>query len=114
MNVVPLRHRGPRKTASGKTLSAARPLLLGAVLVGLVIGTGENFPQRATQPSVFFGSYYRNCDAARAAGVALLRVGEPGYRSVLDRDGDGVACEPYRGSPRFATALLAMTEGGRK
>ena len=43
------------------------------------------------------GAYYRNCDEARAAGVAPLRYGEPGYRVNLDRDGDGVACEPYRG-----------------
>src|SRR5262249_45892047 len=49
--------------------------------------TGGN--QRTTGASV----YYPNCDAARAAGVAPLYRGEPGYRSGLDRDGDGVACE---------------------
>jgi outer membrane biosynthesis protein TonB len=37
--------------------------------------------------------YYQNCDAARAAGAAPLYAGQPGYRSALDRDGDGVACE---------------------
>lgn len=37
--------------------------------------------------------YYANCTEARAAGVAPLRIGEPGYRSGLDRDKDGVACE---------------------
>lgn len=37
--------------------------------------------------------YYKNCDAARAAGVAPIRVGEPGYRKGLDRDGDGTACD---------------------
>lgn len=37
--------------------------------------------------------YYANCAAARAAGVAPLHKGEPGYRSGLDRDGDGTACE---------------------
>jgi endonuclease YncB( thermonuclease family) len=41
--------------------------------------------------------HYRNCDAARAAGAAPLYRGQPGYRPELDRDGDGVACEPYRG-----------------
>lgn len=41
-------------------------------------------------------AYYRNCAAARAAGVAPLYRGDPGYRPALDRDGDGVACEPYR------------------
>src|SRR5947209_8779929 len=37
--------------------------------------------------------YYANCSEARAAGAAPLHVGDPGYRSGLDRDGDGVACE---------------------
>lgn len=37
--------------------------------------------------------YYANCAAARAAGAAPLYRGDPGYRSGLDRDGDGVACE---------------------
>ena len=42
-------------------------------------------------------AYYKNCDAARAAGVAPIRRGQPGYRPALDRDNDGIACEPYRG-----------------
>jgi len=37
--------------------------------------------------------YYPDCAAARAAGAAPLHRGDPGYRSGLDRDGDGVACE---------------------
>ena len=41
--------------------------------------------------------YYRRCEDARAAGVAPISVGEPGYREALDRDRDGVACEPYFG-----------------
>jgi hypothetical protein len=41
--------------------------------------------------------YYARCDDARAAGVAPINVGEPGYREQLDADGDGIACEPYRG-----------------
>ncbi|MEO6365804.1 MAG: excalibur calcium-binding domain-containing protein [Luteimonas sp.] len=40
---------------------------------------------------------YRNCDAARAAGAAPVLRGEPGYGAHLDRDGDGIGCEPYRG-----------------
>lgn len=36
---------------------------------------------------------YPNCAAARAAGVAPLHVGEPGYSTDLDGDGDGKACE---------------------
>lgn len=62
--------------------------------------TGEyhchgNTPRTKPQP-VPAGAYYPNCDAARAAGVAPLRRGQPGYRPGLDRDGDGIACEPRR------------------
>lgn len=55
----------------------------------------EHIPQQPAvvpppaQPSVYFA----NCSAARAAGAAPLYSGTPGYRSQLDRDGDGVACE---------------------
>lgn len=37
--------------------------------------------------------YYKNCTAARNAGAAPLHRGEPGYRSAMDRDGDGIACD---------------------
>lgn len=40
---------------------------------------------------------FANCDQARAAGRAPVRRGEPGYGPHLDRDGDGVGCEPWRG-----------------
>lgn len=39
------------------------------------------------------GVYYANCSQAKAAGAAPLYRGQPGYRSELDRDNDGVACE---------------------
>lgn len=37
--------------------------------------------------------YYPNCAAARAAGAAPVRRGDPGYAAHLDRDNDGVGCE---------------------
>jgi hypothetical protein len=37
--------------------------------------------------------YYRNCSDARAAGVAPIYRGQPGYAAHLDRDNDGIACE---------------------
>lgn len=43
------------------------------------------------------GTAFRNCAEARAAGAAPVRAGEPGYGPHLDRDGDGIGCEPYRG-----------------
>jgi hypothetical protein len=39
------------------------------------------------------GSAFRNGAAARAAGAAPVRRGDPGYGPHLDRDNDGVGCE---------------------
>lgn len=36
--------------------------------------------------------YYKNCGVALAEGAAPIAKGEPGYRTGLDPDGDGVAC----------------------
>lgn len=36
---------------------------------------------------------FANCSAARAAGAAPVRRGDPGYGPHLDRDNDGVGCE---------------------
>jgi hypothetical protein len=38
--------------------------------------------------------YYVNCTDARAKGAAPIYRGQPGYRPALDRDNDGIACEP--------------------
>lgn len=38
-------------------------------------------------------AYYKNCDAVRAAYKAPIYRGQPGYRSGLDRDNDGKACD---------------------
>lgn len=59
----------------------------------IVTGTGS-VTYRAEQPRSTGGSaFYENCTAARAAGAAPLYRGEAGYRSGLDRDNDGIACE---------------------
>lgn len=105
-----------RKKRVRKQQSQAARVLLGAALVGGVVGVGSLAVRdggvfsvtetvkaaavsggfmRANTPQP--GAYYRNCDAARSAGVAPLNVGEPGYRPSMDGDGDGIACEPYRG-----------------
>jgi hypothetical protein len=49
-------------------------------------------PSPTTPPSAG-NVYYPNCAAARAAGVTPIHRGQPGYRSGLDRDHDGIACE---------------------
>ncbi|MEZ0244531.1 MAG: excalibur calcium-binding domain-containing protein [Sphingomonas sp.] len=37
--------------------------------------------------------HYAGCNDARAAGAAPIYAGQPGYRSEMDGDGDGIACE---------------------
>lgn len=90
-----------------------RPLPVGrglALFAGIVIGVGimvlfgqPQAPIEAralTQPSApahtQMRSAFRNCAAARAAGAAPVYRGDPGYGAHLDRDNDGVGCEPYR------------------
>lgn len=53
-----------------------------------------NAPRRGTRTQ---DGAFRNCTEARAAGAAPVHRGEPGYGAHLDRDGDGIGCEPYRG-----------------
>lgn len=50
-------------------------------------------PKRAVKTASAGSAYYANCSAARAAGAAPVRVGDPGYSTRLDRDNDGVGCE---------------------
>lgn len=60
-----------RKAGSARRASSAQAL----------VGTGAG------------STYFANCSAARAAGAAPVRAGQPGYSRKLDRDGDGVGCE---------------------
>lgn len=58
-------------------------------------------PDRVVRPSRLtssVGAGFASCAAARAAGAALLRRGDPGYDARLDRDGDGLACEGVAGT----------------
>lgn len=63
---------------------------------------------RTAPAALFSGRAFPNCSAARAAGAAPIRRGEPGYGPHLDRDGDGVACETGGGGRRN----LEMSTGG--
>lgn len=64
----------------------------------LLTPPGGSAPQsaKAVAASIATATYYLNCDAARAAGAAPIHAGQPGYRDALDRDRDGIACEPFR------------------
>ena len=76
-------------------------LIGGAALSQVVPGLKSAGTVATTSPQgladIQSSAFYPNCDSARAAGVAPLHVGDPGYRDKLDADGDGIACEPYHG-----------------
>lgn len=104
-------HRGAsrrdRFARSGKHWGPIQTLLLAAAAFTTVFIAGLFGPKllQTTQVAAFSADvrrladtpYYSNCSAAHAEGVYSIRMGEPGYRGPLDRDGDGVACEPYGG-----------------
>ena len=88
------RRRPRRKHASSRRHGGRGFPRLVLTLAGLTfVGVyGLLTPGKVGDPS---DPFYLNCDTARAAGAAPLHAGEPGYRSRLDGDSDGIACEPY-------------------
>lgn len=52
---------------------------------------------RSSQAAAEASVTYAGCNQVRAAGKAPLYAGQPGYRSDMDGDGDGIACEPHPG-----------------
>lgn len=65
-------------------------VLLLAALTGLAAGKWSSLV--GTIPV-----YYRDCASARQGDAAPISRGSPRYRSALDADDDGIACEPYMG-----------------
>jgi Excalibur calcium-binding domain len=63
-------------------------------LVGLAYASDER--DLTFAQTIYASMHIPNCTTARALGLAPAYRGEPGYRAHLDRDGDGIACEPYQ------------------
>jgi len=57
------------------------------------VPTTTTRPPDPTGPNAVAPVHYVNCSQVIAAHKAPLAAGSPGYRSGLDADGDGVACE---------------------
>ncbi|WP_083949137.1 excalibur calcium-binding domain-containing protein [Sphingobium cloacae] len=91
-----------------------RLLLGGAMVIGLAAGVGsvalsadgrQTMGMKANEAAVATGmararppepgDSWGGCNDARAAGTSPIYRGEPGYRSDMDGDDDGIACEPY-------------------
>ncbi len=91
------------------------PVVVAAILLGTVVGVGSlaivpvgrsALVRQAGRVAVMtgfarqrepqIGDTWGGCDDARKAGSAPIYRGEPGYRTDMDGDHDGIACEPYR------------------
>ncbi len=57
------------------------------------IGTTHAEPSGDSGSATPVTGPFANCDQARAAGAAPVHIGQPGYASHLDRDGDGTGCD---------------------
>ena len=88
-------------------------VLVGAGALGLVLGIGSLATTSGGRSAIVVkasgaavslglkrrrdprpGDEWGGCNDARAAGTAPIYRGEPGYRSDMDGDSDGIACEP--------------------
>ena len=85
-----------------RRIAELAPLVLGIAIGALAFAVfdqtyGEETPSlpESVQTVSAPASPFRNCDEARAARVAPMHRGQPGYSPRLDADLDGVACEPY-------------------
>ena len=76
-----------------RKLFAAGAIVLGIASAPAALADPSTTTTTSPGPTSGAGVYYPNCKAACAAGVAPIYRGQPGYRSGLDRDGDGIACE---------------------
>ena len=92
---APQRSQYRRQCFVGRFGFSALVALASFVSAGAFLSYGPSL-SFGSSPSVAqvrsFGPF-RNCDAARAAGAAPMRWGQPGYAPHLDADGDGIACE---------------------
>ncbi|WP_199711226.1 excalibur calcium-binding domain-containing protein [Tessaracoccus antarcticus] len=81
------------KTATAITTVSAPVVTALVTVTAAALPPAQVAAQPTPQAQPKTDAYYKNCTAARSAGVAPLHRGDPGYRAGLDRDDDGVACE---------------------
>jgi uncharacterized protein involved in cysteine biosynthesis len=90
-------HPRRRRSARARKEQHWTSMLFGAAMLAFVVVfnlVGISVPSVFGLPAM---AYYPKCDTARLAGAAPIAEGAPGYRSELDDDADGLACEPYLG-----------------
>ena len=80
----------------------AKEILAAAAILGGIGGYAwlslppAAFQSAGERKAVERSVHYSGCNEVRAAGKAPILACEPGYRTDMDGDGDGIACEPIR------------------
>lgn len=79
-------------------------MILASVMLGGIGGYAWSslppapFQSPQEREAIDHSIIYSGCNEVRAAGKAPLYAGQSGYRSDMDGDGDGIACESHRGA----------------
>ena len=97
MTVVRLHTRRPKVRKRGSYLL---PAIVFAGAFGLTAYALEpEAPGRQALKELYISrsrdQHFPNCAAARRAGRQDIPSWDPSYRTRMDRDGDGLACEPF-------------------
>ena len=103
---VPRRHQRSRLPRDLSMLLFKIVAIIGAGSAAMYVAPDRTGTSSGITTKHILG--YRNCDAVRAAGKAPLQRGQPGYAQHLDRDYDGIACEPWLGSRLDQTQKAMM------
>lgn len=94
--------RSSRDVATPLVIVAALALAIAATrkppeqIKVMLAAPTEPAARRAAQQEDALRMTFVSCRDARAAGYESIPRGHPAYSRHLDRDGDGIACEPYR------------------
>ena len=83
----------PEKAAIQRVLAACAGQVLPTDEWGAPTEVDHDITDPVSDTVVDGSVHFESCDAARAAGAAPVRRGDPGYGDHLDGDGDGTACE---------------------
>jgi len=100
LGIRPKRYRRARVGRAESTSATALRYGGIAIVGGLAMAFGSieydrHQARQARLASLPPGYVFSNCSEVRAKGLAPLQSWEPGYSPHMDRDSDGVACEPY-------------------
>jgi hypothetical protein len=80
-------------TSTSAGAASSRPATTMASATTTVSTKADGKPQVTTARQTSSSVYYKNCSEASRSGAAPITSGQPGYRSGLDSNNNGVACE---------------------